>query len=56
MIIQGLCEHYRTADKEGSLPIFSANLVAVPPLYAVTNCVLKHFLNIPQYQTMSVRK
>ena len=31
--MQELCEHYKTADEEGSLLIFSANLVAIPPLY-----------------------
>ena len=30
-----LQEHYRTADEQGSLPIFSDNSVAIPPLYAV---------------------
>ena len=30
-----LHEHYRTADEQGSLPIFSANSVAIPPLYSV---------------------
>ena len=38
--MQELHEHYRTADEQGSLPIFSANLVAIPPLYAV-----KYILN-----------
>ena len=26
---QKLCEHYKTADQQGSLPIFSTNLVAI---------------------------
>ena len=33
--MQGLHERYRTSDKQGSLPIFSADLVAIPPLHAV---------------------
>ena len=51
-----MCEHYRTADKQGSLPIFSANLVAIPPLYAVKNFqVKKKILITPQNQTTPER-
>ena len=52
-----MCEHYRTADKQGSLPIFSANLVAIPPLYAVKKFQDKqHFLITPQNQSTPERK
>ena len=55
--MQELREHYRTADEEGSLPIFSANLVAIPPLYAVKNFqAKKHFLITPKNQTTPERK
>ena len=51
-IIQELHEHYRTADEQCSMPIFSANLVAIPSLYAVKYIqVKKHFLITPQNQT-----
>ena len=44
-MIQELPEHYRTADEQGSLPIFSANLVAIPPFYTIKNIQgKKHFL------------
>ena len=33
--MQELREHYRTADDEGSLLFFSANLVAILQLYTV---------------------
>ena len=57
IIIQGLREHYRTADEQGSLPIFSANLVVIPPLYAVKHFLAKkHFLITPQNQTTPERK
>ena len=47
--MQELHEHYRTADEQGSLPIFSANLVAIPPLYAVKYIqTKKHFLVTPE--------
>ena len=47
-IMQQLCEHFRTADQHGSLPIFSANLVAVSSLCAVKNIhVKKSFSNHP---------
>ena len=52
-----MCEHYRTADKQGSMPIFSANLVAIPPLYAVKHFLAKkYFLITPQNQTTPERK
>ena len=55
--MQELHQHYRTADKQGSQPIFSANLVAIPPLYAVKNIQAKrHFLITPQNQTTPERK
>ena len=54
--MQELREHYRTADKQGSLPIFSANLVAIPPLYTVKYIqAKKHFLITPQNQTTPER-
>ena len=40
-IIQQLCEYFRTADQHGFLPIFSANLVAVPSLCAVKSINVK---------------
>ena len=50
--MQELCDHYRTADQQGSLPSFSANLVAIPILYAVKNVqAKKYFLITPQNQT-----
>ena len=55
--MQELHEHYRTADDEGSLPIFSANLVAIPPLCTVKAIQAeKHFLITPQNQTTPERK
>ena len=55
--MQELHEHYRTADKQGSLPIFSANLIAIPPLYTVKYIqAKKHFLITPQNQTTPERK
>ena len=55
--MQELREHYRTADEEGSLPIFSAYLVVIPPLNAVKNFqTKKHFLITPQNQTTPERK
>ena len=36
-----LCEHYRTAEQQGSLLIFSANLVAIPLLHDVKNIQAK---------------
>ena len=56
--MQELHEHYRTADKQGSVPIFSANLVAIPPLYT-ENYIQdkKRFLITPQIkQSPSVNK
>ena len=51
--MQDLREHYRTADEQGSLPIFSANLVAIPPLCAIKKFqAKKHFLITPQNQTI----
>ena len=48
-IIQELCENYRTADQQGSLPILSANLFAIPLLCAIKSAqVKKHFLITPQ--------
>ena len=41
-IIQVLHEYYRTADEQCSVPIFSANLVAISPLYAVKNIPAKN--------------
>ena len=50
--MQELHELYRTADEQGSLPIFSANLVTIPQLYAVKYIqAKKHFLITPQNQT-----
>ena len=44
-----LCEHYRTAEQQGSLLIFSANLVAIPLLHDVKNIQAKKiFPNTPQ--------
>ena len=55
--MQELHEHYRTADKQGSLPIFSANLIAIPPLDTVKYIqAKKHFLITPQNQTTPERK
>ena len=55
--MQELHEHYRTADDEGSLPIFSTNLVAIPPLCTVKAIQAeKHFLITPQNQTTPERK
>ena len=55
--MQELREHYRTADEEGSLPIFSANLVAFLPLYAVKHFqAKKHFLITLHNQTTPERK
>ena len=48
---------YRTTDKQGSLSIFSANLVAIPPLYTVKNFqAKKHCLIFPQNQTTPEHK
>ena len=50
--MQELHEHYRTAGEQGSLSIFSTNLVAIPPLFTVKYIqAKKHFLIIPQNQT-----
>ena len=55
--MQELREHYRTANEQGYLPIFSANLVAIPPFYAVKHFeAKKHFLITPQNQTTFKRK
>ena len=56
--MQELHEHYRTADKQGSVPIFSANLVAIPPLYTEKYIQdKKRFLITPQIkQSPSVNK
>ena len=44
-----LCEHYTTADQQGSLLIFSANMDAIPLLYAVKNIqAKKYFLITPR--------
>ena len=54
--MEELHEHYRTADEQVSLPIFSANLVAIPPLYVVKYIQGKgHFLITPQNQTTPER-
>ena len=50
--MQELHEHYRTADKQGSLAIFFFHLVAIPPLYTVKYIqAKKYFLITPQNQT-----
>ena len=46
-----MCEHYRTADQQGSLPMFSADLVTIPLLYTMKNIqVKKYFQTNPQNQ------
>ena len=46
---QELRKHYRTADQQVFLPIFSANLFTISLLFAVKNIqAKKHFLIAPQ--------
>ena len=48
---QELCEYYRTADQQVSLPKLSANLVTISLLCVVKNIQdKKHFLITPQNQ------
>ena len=55
--MQELHEHYRTAGEQGSLSTFSANLVAIPPLFTVKYIqAKKHFLITHQNQTMPEHK
>ena len=52
-----LRKHYRTADQQVFLPIFSANLLTISLLFAVKNIqAKKHFLITPQNQKTLQRK
>ena len=54
---QELREHYRTADQQVFLPIFSANLFTISLLFTVENIqAKKHFLITSQNQKRLQRK